>query len=171
MGSWRGCGTSPHGSVLPPEDGQPSLPLVVRPVRAEQTLDLRSRVLRNHMPGVPATAPEDALPGTWHLGAFAGDRLVGVVSGFSEEAPSHPGTTAQRFRFMAVEPHHQGGGVGSALLTEVIRASRERDARLLWANGRDSVLGFYSRLGFAVEGDGFMDATSHLPHHRVVLEL
>lgn len=135
------------------------------------TRDLRARVLRNHIPGLPAEAASDGLPSTWHLGAFRGGRLVGVVTGFAEDAPGHPGVPAQRFRFMAVEPSEQGGGAGKALMAEVIQRARSCGDRLLWANGRDTALDFYIRLGFSVVGKGFTDTVSRLPHHLVLLEL
>jgi GNAT superfamily N-acetyltransferase len=146
-------------------------PLEVRPVDLAEITDLRARVLRSHLPGTPARAPSDDLPDTWHLGAFRGHRLVGTVTAFPEAAPGHPGVPAQRFRFMAVEPSEQGSGAGTALMTEVVTGARSRGSRLLWANGRDSALDFYTRLGFAVVGEGFSDATSHLPHHVVIRDL
>jgi len=96
---------------------------------------------------------------------------VGVVTGFSDDAPGHPGVPAQRFRFMAVEPSEQGGGVGTALLAEVIDRARSGGNRLLWANGRDTALEFYIRIGFHVVGESFSDLVSQLPHHVVLLEL
>ena len=141
---------------------------MVREIDLARTLDLRTRVLRSHMPGVPAVARSDDLAATWHLGAFAGERLVGVITGFPEEAPGHPGVAAVRFRFMAVDPAVQGGGVGRALLDEVNARALSSGTRLLWANGRDTALGFYRRLGYEVVGDEFIDSTSHLPHHVVM---
>jgi GNAT superfamily N-acetyltransferase len=143
----------------------------VREVDLAATGDLRARVLRNHIPGLPAEAASDGLPITWHLGAFRRGRLVGVVTGFAEDAPGHPGVPAQRFRFMAVEPSEQGGGVGRALMAEVIERARSRGYGLLWANGRDTALDFYARLGFSVVDEGFTDRVSRLPHHVVLLEL
>jgi len=148
-----------------------SSPIEVREIALEATRDLRVRVLRAHRPDTPATSPEDGLKGTWHLGAFAAGRLVGVVSGFAEEAPQRPGVAAQRFRFMAVDPSQQRRGVGVALMRAVIARARARGDRLLWAKGRDTALDFYTGLGFEVLGDGFIDSPSELPHHLVVLEL
>jgi GNAT superfamily N-acetyltransferase len=143
----------------------------VRDIDLAATRDLRMRVLRSHLPDAPASSPRDPLPGTWHLGAFRDGRLVGVISGFAEDAPGHPGVPAQRFRFMAVDPEAQGTGVGAALLGEVIARARARADRILWANGRDTALPFYARLGFEVVGDGFHHTTSQLPHHVVLLTL
>jgi hypothetical protein len=41
---------------------------------------------------------------------------------------------------------------------------------VLWANARDTALGFYVSYGMHVVGDGFV-ATPGLPHHVVVLDL
>jgi GNAT superfamily N-acetyltransferase len=147
---------------------RPEVRIDVRDVDVAEVTDLRTRVLRSHMPGTPARAAADDLPETQHLGAFRGAELVGCVTVFPEEAPGHPGVPAQRFRFMAVEPSAQGTGTGTALMDEVVRRARARGDRLLWAKGRDTALAFYTRLGFAVVGDGFADTTSLLPHHVVI---
>ncbi|MBJ7608424.1 MAG: GNAT family N-acetyltransferase [Candidatus Dormibacteraeota bacterium] len=149
----------------------PRKPVEIRDVDLEATLDLRTRVLRSHIPTVAASSPEDHLPQTWHLGAFRDGRLVGVISGFPQEQGARPGAPAERFRFMAVELAEQGRGAGRALLAEVTARARHRGTRLLWANARDSALDFYRRLGFEVVGEGFSDSVSGLPHHVVVLEL
>jgi GNAT superfamily N-acetyltransferase len=151
--------------------GEAAREIEVRDIEVEATTDLRRRVLRGHLPDAPATSERDASPGTWHLGAFRDRRLVGVVSGYAEEAPGHPGIPAQRFRFMAVEPDEQGSGVGAALLGVVIARAREGGDSLVWANGRDTALRFYSKLGFEVVDDGFDDSISKLPHHVIVLTL
>ncbi len=145
--------------------------LEVREVALADTLGLRARVLRGHMPGTPATAASDELASTWHLGVFRDGHLIGVVSAFPQEAPDHPGTAAHRFRFMAVEPVAQGTGAGSALMDAVAARARAEGSSLLWANGRDTALGFYTKLGFSVVGDAFDDATSRLPHHVVIRSL
>jgi GNAT superfamily N-acetyltransferase len=140
----------------------------VRDVDVAEVADLRTRVLRSHMPGTPARAATDDLPTTLHLGAFRGAQLVGCVTVFPEDAPGHPGVPAQRFRFMAVEPSAQGTGTGTALMNEVVARARARGDRLLWAEGRDTALAFYRRQGFDVVGDGFADTPSLLPHHLVI---
>lgn len=141
------------------------------PVAVQETYDLRQRVLRNHLEGAPAAAPSDELPGTLHLGARIGGRLVGVVTMFAEAPPGREDVTAMRFRFMAVEPAFQGRGIGRALMADVITRTRAAGAHFVWANGRDTALEFYRRLGFAVVGDAFCDSTSGLSHHVVLLPL
>ncbi len=41
----------------------------------------------------------------------------------------------------------------------------------MWANARDTALGFYAAHGFEVVGDGFVTTDTRLPHHRVVRPL
>lgn len=174
MASSNGCATWPPASMSPSEPvaaGPGTAPLEMRDVTLAEIGDLRARVLRSHLPGTPASAPSDNLPQTWHVGAFRGAQVVGTVTAFPEPAPGHPGTPAHRFRFMAVEPSEQGTGVGTALMNEVVAGARARGSRLLWANGRDSALEFYTGLGFEVVGEGFNDTTSHLPHHVVIRDL
>ena len=42
---------------------------------------------------------------------------------------------------------------------------------VLWANARDTALGFYERVGMHVEGNGYVTTETGLPHHTVVLDL
>jgi GNAT superfamily N-acetyltransferase len=72
---------------------------------------------------------------------------------------------------MATLTSYQGRGVGSALVRAGIDWARRHDADVVWANARDAALGFYLREGFAVVGEGFIDAATQLPHHRVIISV
>ena len=134
------------------------------------THDLRRRVLRAHMPGASVGFPEDTLPGTVHLGVTDEDgSVVAIATLTPEPTPRRPGATALRLRGMAVDPERQGAGVGTLLLDAVVARAKADGHRVLWANGRDAALGFYSRHGWAVEGEGFTSVG--LPHHVVILDL
>jgi hypothetical protein len=41
----------------------------------------------------------------------------------------------------------------------------------MWADARDSALGFYRRAGMEVVGDSYITEATGLPHHTVVLDL
>lgn len=140
-------------------------------IDAGATYALRRRVLRDSWPGSEVAFAEDGAPGALHLGVIDGDDVLVAVASFSPEATPHrPAARAARLRGMAVEPTVQRSGAGRRLLE--VGADRLRAARfeLLWANGRDSALGFYRRLGWQVLGDGFRDANG-VPHHVVMTEL
>ena len=138
---------------------------------SEATYDLRRRVLRGGRADSNVVFAEDNVPSGFHLGAFVGERLVGVGSFAPEATPYRPGAVAWRLRGMAVDASVQGQGVGTALLEEAVRRLRELGASVLWANGRDTALGFYERHGWVVHGDGFVTGDVNLPHHVVVFDL
>jgi len=132
---------------------------------------LRHRVLRPGRPGSTARFAIDQREDTWHLAAYAGGLVVGVVTFFPEPYPEAPGRRAARFRSMAVEADWRGRGVGKLLMHEAARRLHEQGVEITWAHGRDTALGFYETLGFRVEGDGFIDPDTDLGHHNVVAEV
>ncbi|MGI8684500.1 MAG: GNAT family N-acetyltransferase [Acidimicrobiales bacterium] len=140
----------------------------------EDTHGVRRRVLRDHRPDAGVDLPEDRLPGTVHLGvvddsAEGGDAVVAVATVFPEPTDFRPGARAARLRGMAVEFQLQGQGVGALLLDAVVDWARGQRYEVLWANGRDSALGFYERHGWQAAGAGF--TSLDLPHHVVLLDL
>jgi GNAT superfamily N-acetyltransferase len=145
--------------------------IVVRAVGAGAVRPLRHTVLRAGRPESTARFAIDQHAGTWHLAAYAGDRVVGVVTFFPEAYPGAPGRRAERFRSMAVDAEWRGRGVGTLLMREAARRLRDQGVELTWAHGRDTALGFYEALGFRVEGDGFIDPDTDLGHHDVVADV
>ena len=135
------------------------------------TYDLRRRVLRDGTPTSDVTYAEDDMPGTVHIGALLGGRLVGTSTWAVEPWPAEPATPAVRIRGMAVEPDLQGGGCGFALVEEGVRRAAAVPVSLVWATARDTVLGFYERCGFEVIGAGFVDEATALAHHTVIRRL
>jgi GNAT superfamily N-acetyltransferase len=147
--------------------------VMVRPITATDTHPLRRSVLRDNSPTASTVFDGDEEPTSFHLGAFHGDALVGVAS-FHErpfpDADDHVGRAVQ-LRGMAVSPTLQCGGVGAAMVDAALARLRSDNVAVVWANARDTALGFYrDRFGMVV-GDGFVDATTGLAHHRVWLFL
>ncbi len=136
---------------------------------AGATHELRRRVLRSHLPGADVDHPEDHLAGTIHLGVIDGGAVIATATMFPEATPYRPAARAVRLRGMAVAPEWQGRGVGALLLEAVVDRARAEGYEVVWANGRDSALGFYRRRGWEVVGEGF--TSIGLPHHVVLLDL
>ncbi len=134
----------------------------------EETHPVRLAVLRADTPTKEVAFPEDTWPGVRHLGVRDGDLLVATSSWVPRPWSSAPDEPAIQLRGMATAGSHRSQGVGALLLEAGIRRARERGAALVWANARDAALAFYLRHGFEVAGDGFVDATTQLPHHQVV---
>ncbi|MGZ4792535.1 MAG: GNAT family N-acetyltransferase [Ilumatobacteraceae bacterium] len=140
---------------------------VVVALDAVETHPLRRAVLRNDMPGRPVVFDGDDRPGTVHLGVRAGDALVAISTWIPNSYGSQP---AVQLRGMATAPELQGRGVGGILVDAGCRRAATI-APLVWARARDSALNFYMRHGFVVEGDGFIDETTKIPHHLIVKRL
>ena len=141
--------------------------LVIVDISSADTLDLRGRVLRGGTDH--GGFPDDDLAGTFHLGARDGDAIVGVAT----FVPRDDGVW--QLRGMAVEPERQGEGIGRAILDEAASRLRRAGAALVWANGRDTAIGFYQRAGWEVVGEGYVLPVQSdrpaMPHHRVELRL
>ncbi|MBV9100194.1 MAG: GNAT family N-acetyltransferase [Candidatus Dormibacteraeota bacterium] len=152
-------------------EGRTGAAVVVREVTLDTVLPLRHQVLRAGQPIDVARSKQDGLPGTVHYAAYEDDTVVGVVTQFPDDTDLAPGVHAERFRGMAVDPAWQGRGVGRVLMRAAVELARSRGAEVLWANGRDTALDFYTRIGFRVIGDGFVDGVMHLGHHVVLARL
>ena len=142
-------------------------PVVVE-LTPEQTHPLRLAVLRFDTPTKEVVFAEDTWPGATHLGLSIGDEVVATSSWVPRE---HAGAPAVQLRGMATARHLQGSGLGGVLLEAGCARHAAAGVPLVWANARDAALAFYLRHGFEVDGDGFIDATTQLPHHRVVRRL
>ena len=140
-------------------------------ITSEETHSIRLVVLRDDTPTKEVRFAEDDSPGCRHLGVLDGDALVATSSWIPRELATRPGVPAMQLRGMATLQSHQGRGVGAALIIAGIERAMAIGAEVVWANARDAALAFYLHEGFTVQGDGFVDATTQLPHHVVVRRL
>lgn len=136
--------------------------LVVRRAARDEILPLRHAVLRpgKHM----AAAQWDRDDESTHIGAWAGDDLVGCATVTEEDE-------WWRLRGMAVDPVHQGAGIGRAVLEAAIQAVREAGGTEIRANARTAALPFYEAMGFTTVGEEFVTVATGLPHKKIVLLL
>ena len=134
----------------------------------EETHPLRLAVLRADTPTKEVVFPEDTWSGALHLGARRNGELVAISSWIPRD---HDGQPAIQVRGMATAPSAQGTGVGGQLLEAGCARFQAAGESIVWARARDAALGFYQRNGFEVEGKGFIDQATQLPHHLVVRRL
>ena len=140
-------------------------------IDAEATHDLRRRILRNGRPEAEVRFAGDTGPGAFHLGVVDDEgTVVAVASFYLRRTPHRPGARAVQMRGMAVEPRLQGAGLGRLLVDASVDRLRRDHIEVLWANGRDTALGFYRRLGWEVVGEGFVTDPG-VPHHVVLVDL
>ena len=138
---------------------------------AEQTHPLRLAVLRHDTPSDEVSFPEDQWPGARHLGAVDDGVLVGVSTWVPRPLAAEPELDAVQLRGMATAHSYQGRGVGAALLAAGCDHALTTGTELVWANARDTALAFYTRHGFVVAGQGFIDAATGVAHHVIIRRL
>lgn len=134
----------------------------------EETHPLRLAVLRADTPTKEVVFPEDTWPGVLHLGVRSDGDLVATSSWIPRE---HNGQPAVQLRGMATAHSVQGTGIGALLLNAGCERYSAAGVTMIWARARDAALAFYVRNGFEVDGDGFIDQATQLPHHLVVRSL
>ncbi len=137
-------------------------------ISATDTHPLRLAVLRFDTPTKEVAFVEDDWPGSWHLGVRMDGELVGTSSWVPRP---HQGRHAVQLRGMATTRHLQSIGLGGQLLEHGCDVAHRKGFELVWARARDAALGFYTRHQFAIEGEGFIDETTRLPHHLIVRDL
>lgn len=136
--------------------------IIVRRATRDEILPLRHAVLR---PGKPlAAAMWERDDESTHLGAWDGDELVGCATVTEQE-------DAWQLRGMAVDPDHQGAGIGRAVLEAAVEVVRQAGGTEIRANARTTALPFYEAMGFTTEGEEFVTEATGLPHKRIVRPL
>jgi predicted GNAT family N-acyltransferase len=133
---------------------------VIRRVSTEDIRPLRHSVLRPGQAFLETRYPGD--DAGVHLGAFDGDRLVGIASLYEEDRVGGP-AGGWRLRGMATEPDVRGAGFGAALLVGCIEEVGAAGGTEVWCNARMSAVGFYRRAGFEVISEEF-DVPGIGPH-------
>ncbi len=153
--------------------GSPVEGVRIRPLIAEETHRLRRQALRDGEPTAVVHQDTDERPTTWHLGAVEpSGRVVATSTYFAEPFPLDPTRPgAVRLRSMAVDDNWRRRGLGSVILAAAEARLIAQGAQLVWANARDSALGFYAKAGFARTDRSFVDPLTGLGHTVVVREL
>src|SRR5690349_21858872 len=97
---------------------------VIRELSALDAHPLRKHVLRRGIADPDVHYPQDDDPRSFHLGAYDGDRLVGVASFTPAPTPYREGAAAWQLRGMAVDDPQQRGGTGGRIIEEAVARVR-----------------------------------------------
>ena len=139
---------------------------------AEQTHDLRRRVLRVDTPSTGVVWPGDALASTVHLGVVSrpDGELVAIATWLHSPSPDiDAANSGIQLRGMATDPSRRESGFGAVLLDAGLVRARESGADHVWANARSAVLGFYTSHGFEITSDEFESIDTAIVHRRILL--
>lgn len=133
-------------------------------ITAEDTMDLRSRILRPGQPLEACRYAEDNLVTTFHIGVLIDGRIVGNGTFMQQQHPDLEAfQLAYRLRGMATDPEVRHQGLGRLILETAENELKKRQCDLLWFNARVSSEGFYHKLGYDVIGNIF-DIAGIGPH-------
>lgn len=124
-----------------------------------QMIDLRMKVLLDPV-GIPRSYinPEkernDIL-----IGAFDGNQLTGCC------ILTHIDEHTLQLRQMAVDHSLQNKGVGASIIRYAEMIAKEKGYTILMMHARDTVVGFYERCGYDVDGEQFFEVG--IGHHKM----
>lgn len=125
----------------------------------EQACELRNQVLRLPLGLDLQTEDLSAESEYMHFGIEQEGQIVAYVLAV-------PLTAARaKLRQMAVAAAYQGQGIGRRLLKLVEASLNQKGIQVLELDARKEAVGFYEKLGYAVEGDEFISVT--IPHQRM----
>jgi GNAT superfamily N-acetyltransferase len=137
-------------------------------VAATDLYDLRRRVLRANDPAAHVANPADEDPATRHFAGYVDGELLVSASFFAEVGSGG----VYQLRYMATDPRVQGRGYGAGVLNVAERHLAGEGATRLWANARDSALGFYRRAGWRViEGSEHISLETQIAHTVIEKDL
>jgi GNAT superfamily N-acetyltransferase len=133
----------------------------------------QTQPLRSSVPGWPSgPVPGDEDAAAVHLAERnpAGE-VTAVVSFMPHLCPDRPNQPAVYLWGMAVAPDLQRQGAGRRLVEEVLVRARAAGAQLVWADARESAVGFYERCGWRMIGEPVIDDVTGLMDRRVIVEV
>lgn len=119
----------------------------------EATRELRFRVLREPLGFSRADVRVEAEDTSMHLAGLEDGHVVACVM----LTPTAPNPTRGKLRQMAVDPSHQGTGLGRALVRHLEQALSAAGFDEIELHAREHAVGFYEKLGYTAEGDAFIE--------------
>lgn len=142
---------------------------MIKFISSEDTLAIRSPVLREGADPQLCIFDGDEDEFSFHLGYFIEDELVCVASFHQRERDGFSGL-AYQLRGMATVFAHQGKGIGNQLVNFSIVYLRGQKANYIWCNARKAAFAFYSGLGFEFISEEF-DIPKIGPHRSMYLKI
>ncbi|MFN2747075.1 GNAT family N-acetyltransferase [Bacillus sp. z60-18] len=125
----------------------------IKQIDAEETYEIRHRILRPNQPLEACMYETDLLGGTFHLGGYYRGRLISIASFHKAEHSELEGQKQYQLRGMATLEGYREQKAGSTLIRHAEELLRKKGADLLWCNARTSVSGYYKKLGFSEQGE------------------
>lgn len=122
-------------------------------------------MLRGDNPDISVADPRDEEATSLHYAGFLGSRIVVSASFYPSTPPVNKQLLTYQLRYMATDFDVQGLGYGANVLEFAEDELLDLGVEQVWANGRDTALGFYTSTGWStVEGSEHLSPETRLPH-------
>ncbi|SFG92814.1 GNAT family N-acetyltransferase [Pedobacter insulae] len=142
---------------------------MIKYISSQETLPLRSKMLRDNSPLANCLFPTDDIDGAFHLGFFMNEQIVTVASFFPKQYQDRAGLGYQ-LRGMATDSEFAGKGYGAKLMDFAISELNALKAAYLWCNARSGATQFYQKKGFKLVSSEF-EIEDVGPHYEMILNL
>lgn len=140
---------------------------MIRFITTEQTIPLRSAVLREGLPIEESHFDGDDDPTTFHLGYFTKENELACILTCKKDNHGKLPKDAYRLRGMATHPDHRRKGFAAELLNAAIEHVKNQiGIEYLWFNARTVAFPFYEAMGFEFMSDEF-DIPTAGPHREM----
>lgn len=125
----------------------------------EDALKLRKRVFIHEQHVPPHLEVDELESKTIHVVGYK-DQFPIATARIYEKYPH-----VYKVQRVAVLKDNRKMGAGKQLMEEIYRYAKEADAKKLILDAQDHAISFYKKIGYIVEGEGFLDAG--IPHHSM----
>ncbi len=130
----------------------------------EQYFELRYRILRQPWGEAKGSEVDDDEDNSYHLMAVEGDRVVGVAR------LQFPEPGSAQLRYMAVDDHYQGKGIGKQIMQQMEAYARGKNTQTLFLHARENAVGFYLHLGYGIIETSYL-LFNTIQHYRMIKKL
>lgn len=140
-------------------------------ITAEQTHNLRQKVLRKNQESKECKFEGDEVDGTLHYGLFLEDKICAILSLFETSHQLFNEHYQVQLRGMAIDESYQGQGLGSQLLVYVLEDLKHQKPNVerVWCNAREVAYRFYQKQGFEFNSEPF--EIPNIGTHRVMSKI
>jgi len=141
---------------------------LIKQISALDTFPVRHPVLRDGKPVESCHFDGDNLQSTIHFGLFISDKLQAVISLFETKNSRFETDKQFQIRGMAVLQQYQKKGFGEMLILNAEHYCVQEGSNLIWFNARQTAVGFYQKMGYAVIGMPFQieDVGEHVVMYK-----
>ncbi len=116
---------------------------------------LRNQILYKNLPRSFSRYPEDLSKSSVHYGVLYKSELISIVTVMEKVFQFFPEKNSLQIRGMATMKSFQNKGIGSYLLENVIKKTKNTKYELIWCNARIKTITFYTNKLFTPIGDIF----------------